>query len=106
MPKLYPYKLVNVITMDVLQDKLREMFRRHGVSGYSIIRVYGEGICGELEGSLDFEANIMVKVIVPEEKLQRLLDGLQRQIAKGYRLTIFVSDIQVIAPEKFSKPME
>jgi len=106
MPNLFPHKLVNVITIDVLQDKLREMFRRHGVSGYTIIRVRGEGACGESAGTLDFEASIMVKVILPEEKLQRLLDGLQRQIAKGYHLTIFVQDVQVISPEKFSKPMD
>ena len=102
---LYPHKLVNVITLDVLEEKLTEMFRRHGVSGYTIFRARGEGGSGEAAGTLDFEANIMVKVIVPEEKLQRLLDGLQRQIKKGYHLTIFVSDVEVISPEKFSKPM-
>ncbi len=106
MANLYPHKLVNIITMDVLQDKLREMFRRHGVSGYTIIRVRGEGDSGECAGTLDFEASIMVKVILPEEKLQRLLDGLQRQIAKGYHLTIFVSDIEVLSPEKFSQSLE
>jgi len=106
MANLYPHKLVNVVTLDVLQDKLKEMFRRHGVSGYTIIRVTGEGDSGESAGTLDFEANIMIKVIIPEEKLQRLLDGLQRQIAKGYHLTIFVSDIEVITPEKFSTPLE
>jgi len=106
MANLYPHKLVNIITMDILQDKLTEMFRRHGVSGYSILRVRGEGASGESPGTLDFEASIMIKVIVPEEKLQRLLDGLQRQIDKGYHLTIFVSDVEVITPSKFSKPLE
>jgi len=106
MANLYPHKLVNIITMDVLQDKLREMFRRHGVSGYTIIRVRGEGASGESAGTMDFEASIMIKVIVPEEKLQRLLDGLQRQIDKGYRLTIFVSDVDVMSPEKFANPLK
>ncbi len=105
MANLYPHKLVNIITMDILQDKLCEMFRRHGVSGYTIIRARGEGASGEMAGTLDFEASIMIKVILPEEKLQRLLDGLQRQINKGYHLTIFVSDVEVISPEKFSTPL-
>ncbi len=106
MAELFPHKLVNIITMDVLQDKLREMFRRHQVSGYTIIRVRGEGASGEAAGTLDFEASIMIKVIVPEEKLQRLLDGLQRQINRGYHLTVFVSDVDVITPEKFSRPLD
>lgn len=106
MANLYPHKLVNIITMDVLQDKLREMFRRHGVSGYTIVPVRGEGASGESAGAMDFEASIMIKVILPEEKLQRLLDGLQRQIDKGYRLTIFVSDVEVISPDKFSNPLQ
>jgi len=105
MTNLYPHKLVNIITMDILQDKLAEMFRRHGVSGYTILRVRGEGASGESAGTMDFEASIMIKVIVPEEKLQRLLDGLQRQVDRGYHLTIFVSDVEVIAPHKFSKPL-
>jgi len=106
MAELYPCKLVNIITMDALQEKLREMFRRYEVSGYTVFRVRGEGRSGESAGTLDFESNIMVKVILPEEKLQRLLDGLQRQKAKGYHMTIFINDVQVIDPEKYSTPMQ
>lgn len=102
MATLYPHRLVNIITSDVLEDKLTTMFRRHGVSGYTIIHVTGEGATS---GILDFEASIMVKVILPEEKLERMLDALQLQIDRGYNLTIFVSDIEVLTPEKFSKGM-
>lgn len=105
MANLYPHKLVNIITMDVLQETLTGMFRRHGVSGYTVVRARGEGHSGESAGTLDFEASILVKVIVPEEKLHRLLEGLQRQVAKGYHLTIFVSDVEVLSPEKFSIPL-
>lgn len=100
MATLYHHRLVNIITSDVLQEKLTETFRRHGVSGYTIIRVTGEGASS---GILDFEASIMVKVILPEERLERLLDALQRQIDRGFHLTIFVSDVEVMSPEKFSK---
>ncbi len=106
MAELYPHKLVNIITLDVLADKLSQMFRRHEVSGYTIIRARGEGASGEVASTLDFEANIMIKVILPESKLQRLLDGLQRQIDRGYHLTVFVSDVDVLSPEKFSRPLE
>lgn len=106
MITLYPHKLVSIITLDVLEDRLAEMFHRYGVSGYTIVRARGEGASGERAGTLDFEANILVKVIIPEDKLERLLNGLQRQVAKGYHLTVFVSDVEVISPEKFSKALD
>ena len=105
MATLYPHRLVNIITLDLLEERLCKMFRSHGVSGYTILRARGEGASGELAGTLDFEANILVKVILPDEKLQDLLDGLEGLTAKGYHLTVFVSEIEVITPEKFSKPM-
>ncbi len=105
MVELYPHKLVDIITLDLLQGKLQEMFRRYGVSGYTILRVTGEGASGESAGTLDFEANIMVKVIIPETTLERLLNGLERQKAKGYHLTYFVSEVQVPSKEKFSTPL-
>lgn len=102
MATLYPHSLVNIITSDVLRSKLTEMFRRHGVSGYTIIHVTGEGTSAS---PLDFEASIMVKVILPEDKLQRLLDGLRQQIDRGHHLTVFVSEVEVLTPEKFARGM-
>ncbi len=106
MVTLYPHKLVNIITLDVLEERLTAMFHRHGVSGYTILRAHGAGASGERAGTLDFEANILVKVIVPEEKLERLLNGLQRQVDKGYQLTVFVADVDVINPAKFAGSLE
>lgn len=106
MTKLHRHKLVSIITLDVLEERLCKTFRKHGVSGYTIVRARGEGASGECAGTLDFEANILVKVIIPNEKLELLMESLERLIDKGYHLTIYVSDIEVIRPEKFSKPME
>ena len=103
MVTLYPEKLLNIITSDSLEEKLVASFRKYGVSGYTILRARGEGSSGVQADMTGFETNILIKVILPEERLQDLLESLVRKIQKGYHLTVYVSDVQVITPEKFGR---
>ncbi len=105
MVTLYPEKLLNIISIDSMEDRLVEMFKKYGASGYTILRARGEGSSGLQADISGFDANILVKVIVPLENLEVLLESIERKINKGYHLTVFVSDVEVITPEKFSKPL-
>ncbi len=104
MVTLFPEKLLNIITIDSLEDKLVDSFKKYGVSGYTIVRARGVGSSGMHADMSGFDANILVKVILPEERVQNLLDSLERKIRKGYHLTVFVYDVQVMRPEKFNIP--
>jgi nitrogen regulatory protein PII len=79
------------------------VFRKRGTSGYTIVPARGAGSRGEQTG-LDFDANILVKVILPADHLDALLDDIKRLMAKGHHLTVFVSDVAVITPDKFTRP--
>ncbi len=103
MVKLYPEKLLSIITNDSMQERLECMFKKYGVSGFTIIQASGEGSSGMASEMSGFDGNILVKVIVPESQLQVLLESVERKLRKGYHLTVFVSDVQVITPEKFNK---
>jgi len=105
MVTLYPEKLINIITNDALEDKLVDSFRKYGVSGYTILRARGAGSSGRQADMTGFDANILVKVIMPEERMQDLLDSLERKIHKGYHLTVFITDIEVMTPGKFDKTL-
>ncbi len=105
MIALYPQKLLNIITIDSMEDRLVESFHKYGASGYTILRARGEGASGLQADISGFDANIMVKVIVPEERLSAILESLERKILKGYHLTVFITDVQVMTPEKFAKPL-
>jgi len=105
MVNLYPEKLVNIITTDTMENTLVASFKKYGVSGYTILRARGEGASGVQADISGFDANIMMKVILPEQRLQPLLESLARKIRKGYHLTVFVVDVEVITPEKFDKPL-
>ena len=105
MHRLFPEKLVTIITNDVLEDHLARTVRNRGASGYTIVRARGAGSSGEMSGMLDVDTNIKFHVIMPEDRLSGLLDDLEGLIKKGHHLTVFVSDVSVLAPEKFEAPL-
>ncbi len=105
MHKLYPEKLLNIITTDALEEKLVASFRKYGASGYTILRAQGEGSSGVRSDMTGFDANIMIKVIMPPDRLDAMLDSLERKINKGYHLTVFIVDVGVLSPEKFDERM-
>jgi len=105
MVKLYSEKLLNIITIDSMEESLLCSFRTYGVSGYTIIRARGAGSSGVQADISGFDSNILVKVIIPEDKLEAVLESLERKLKKGYHLTVFISDIEVMRPAKFNKPL-
>ncbi|MFO8025897.1 P-II family nitrogen regulator [Thiohalophilus sp.] len=106
MQRLFPEKLVTVITSDVLEEHLVGRVRHRGASGYTIVRARGAGSSGEQSGMLDIDTNIKFHVIMPTERLSGLLDDLEQLINKGHHLTVFVSDVSVLRPEKYTEAME
>lgn len=105
MHRLIPEKLVTIITNDVLEHQLVKSVRKNGASGYTIVRARGAGTSGEQSGMLNIDTNIKFHVILPEERLTKLLDDLDYLIHKGYHLTVYVSDVSVLDADKFRTPM-
>lgn len=105
MHRLYPEKLVTVITSEVLEDRLVAAVRKRGASGYTLLRARGAGSEGLQSGMLWIDTNLLLKVILPPERLSGLLDDLDALIAKGHHLTVFVSDVAVLGHEKFERPL-
>lgn len=105
MITLYPEKLLSIITNYTMEERLVNMFRKYGVSGFTILPARGEGSSGLPSDMTGFDANILVKVIVPAERMDALLESIERKLRKGYHLTVFITDVQVITPEKFDKPL-
>lgn len=105
MHRLVPEKLVTVIAPDVLEDRLVTIMKKRGVSGYTLQRARGAGSAGVQSGMLDVDTNLQLKVILPPDRLPRLLDDLDALLVKGHHLIVFVSDVSVLRPEKFDRPL-
>jgi PII-like signaling protein len=106
MQRLVPEKLVTVISSDVLEERLVKVMRQCGVSGYTLLRARGAGSDGLQSGNLDVDTNVVLKVIVPPERVSSMIDRLEALIQKGYHLTVFVSDVDVLGGEKYATPLE
>ena len=102
MITLYPEKLLSIITISSMEDRLVSMFKKYGVSGFSILRARGEGSSGYEADISGFDSNILVTVIVSEKRMEPILESIERKLKKGYHLTTYISDVQVITPDKFN----
>jgi hypothetical protein len=81
------------------------LFAPEGASGYTIVRAHGAGSSGEVPGELDVDTSIKFHVIVPQGRMSGILDDIQALLQEGHHLTVFVSDVALLTPEKFEKAM-
>jgi nitrogen regulatory protein PII len=105
MHRLFPQKLLTIITMETLEERLVEIVRNNGASGYTIVKATGAGSSGEVSGELDVDTNIKFHVIVPQGRMSAMLDDVEALLRERHHLTVFVSDVAVLAPEKFETPL-
>ena len=105
MHRLFPQKLLTIITTDSLEQRLVDIVRNRGASGYTIVKAHGAGSSGEASGELDVDTNIKFHVIVPQGRMSAMLDDVEILLNEGEHLTVFVSDVAVLSPEKFEQPL-
>jgi hypothetical protein len=105
MHRLFPQKLLTIITLEALEERLVDTVRKRGASGYTIVKARGAGSSGEVSGELDVVTSIKFHVIVPQGRMSGMLDDVEELLREGHHLTVFVSDVAVLGPEKFETPM-
>ena len=105
MHRLFPQKMLTIITLEVLGNRLVEIVRKNGASGYTIVKAKGAGSSGEVSGELDVDTNIKFQVILPQNNMTPMLDDVEELLREGHHLTVFVSDVTVLSPEKFETPL-
>jgi nitrogen regulatory protein PII len=103
--KLSPLKKLEIILEGAHREFATGLLDRAGVTGYTIIgNLSGKGRHGYYEGYLMFnedDALIMIVVAVPDALVTPLLEGFQA-FFEAHSGVVFVSDIQVARPVKFS----
>lgn len=71
--------LVTIVCEAVLQDRLVQLFKTLGASGYTIIPARGAGSHGRRMGDIaGYNTNIEVKTIVTPEVSDQLLEDLKQ----------------------------
>lgn len=96
MRRLEQKKLLTIITARELEKMIIEVARERGVGGYTVVQASGAGASGIQSGMLDVDSNILIYIILSEQRLIRLLDDLEGMMVRGYRLKAIVSDISIL----------
>jgi nitrogen regulatory protein PII len=102
MTQSYPMKLINIVANAALEERLVSIADRHGASGYTVLEARGAGSAGLQTGVLEGGSNILFMLVVPESTLDEVLADVERLMKRGHHLAAFITDTQVLRPEKFS----
>lgn len=94
--------LLTIYTEAALESHLINDMEQHGASGYTITNARGKGTRGLRSGSWDQNSNIRIEIICNTKLAHKLADYLQKNYYANYAMVTFISDIEVLRPEKFN----
>lgn len=97
-----PLKLVTIVTEGLLKEKMIDLLHQNGATGFTIVRAEGVGSRGVR--ATDWEGpNFRFETIVSEEVASDILEAVQEKYLKHYAVIVWLSDVDVLRGEKFSK---
>lgn len=95
-------KLLTVVSEAQLEDELVHELTAQGARGYTISDARGSGARGVRDSSWSQGANIRVEVLCDEPTAERIVKRLRERFYADYAMVLFVHDVAVLRPEKFS----
>ena len=102
MRQMEQKKLLTIITSRALEKMIIEAVRRRGVGGYTVVNASGAGVSGIQSGMLDSDSNILIYVVLSEDRMETVFDKLEDMMQRGYRIKVIVSDISLLPRTKAS----
>lgn len=94
-------KLLTVVTEAVLENTLVKDIDRMNAHGYTITDARGKGHRGVRSAGWEANSNIRIEVVCDNETASRMAAYFQEHYYADYAMILFLSDIEVLRPEKF-----
>ena len=94
-------KLLTIVCEAELENSLLREFAHHGVTGYTITEARGHGAHGTRDAAWPASANIRIEVLCEERVALEIVESLQEKFYQNVGMVSFLSDVQVLRPEKF-----
>lgn len=99
--KLVPLKMVTVIALDSLADRIIKDLKLCGIKGYTINEVEGEGLQSKHLSGWEGR-NVRIDTLVKEDLAHIIMQLLAEKYFDKYSVIAFVSTVEVLRKEKFS----
>jgi nitrogen regulatory protein PII len=94
-------KLLTIIAEALLEEPLTAELEELGVPGYTITEARGKGRHGVRNSGWEHSANILMEIVCEEELARAILAMLEEKFFENYAIVVFLSDVEVLHPEKF-----
>ena len=100
MTLLVPIKMITIVALDSLQNRLITDLKNCGMKGYTIAEVEGEGL--QAQHFTDWEGrNIKIETLVSESKVLHIMEMLSQNYFEKYGVIAFVTTVEVLRKERF-----
>lgn len=99
--KIHTRKLLTVVTEAALESSLVQDLERLGAHGYTVSDARGKGNRGVRNASWAASGNIRLEVACDGRTADAIAAHLQAHYYDNYAMVLFMSDIEVLRPEKF-----
>ena len=99
--KLFDVKLLTVTCEVLAQKNILEILNRHGITGYTLYEVDGNGSKGIRGQGFKNEKNVKIEIISTEARLKDIVEEIARSLFLDFAIIVYLSDVQVLRPEKF-----
>lgn len=94
-------KLVTIITESSVESQLLQDLDRLGARGYTVLEGRGRGSHGARTADWDQSVNVRIEVVCDERVASAILEHCQKHYTPHYAMVAYLSDVQVLRPEKF-----
>ena len=100
MREIEQKKLLTIITAGELQRMIVDQLKKRGVGGYTVVSATGAGTSGLQSGMLAGDSNVLIYIIMSEDRLQKVLKDMDKLMSHGYRVKAFYQDINILPRKK------
>lgn len=100
MNHLKPVKMITIIALDSLADRLIAELKNCGISGYTLSEVSGEGLHSKHFSGWEGK-NIRIETLTNPIKAEKLMETLRTKYFEKYGIVAFVQTVEVLRPEKY-----
>jgi nitrogen regulatory protein PII len=100
--RLYKIKLLTITCEIMAQNLVKEILKKHKITGYTSYEVDGIGSSGVRGHGLPEEKNVKIEVVLTEDSAERVIEEMTRTLFSDYAIIFYLSDVQVARMEKFA----
>ena len=93
--------LLTIFTESTLEHVLIKDMDRLGIRGYTISDARGKGSRGVRDAAWDESKNIRIEILCARQQAETLLVHLQQRYYSNYAMVAYLSEVDVLRPEKF-----